>query len=54
MLSNKLEDAEEVLKLLKAYNVNTFVIIENKKMTYDELAENSVTIFKKLIQNNNL
>ena len=48
LLSNNIKEAEKVIKLLKGYHVNTFIIIENKKMTYDELARISIEKYNNL------
>lgn len=55
LLSNNLVEAEIVLNLLKAYNENTYVIVESKKLTYEDLAKHSIAKFKEIVKwNNNL
>lgn len=51
LLSDNIKEAEKIPKLLKDFNQNTFVIVESKKMTYEELAKNSIAKFKELKQN---
>lgn len=52
LLSNNLKRAEEVLEELKPYNKNTYVIVENKKVTYEELAHQSISKYKEIINKN--
>ncbi len=48
--SDDLEQAEKLIELLKPYNEGTYVIVEGKKTTYEELAKQSISKYKELTE----
>lgn len=48
LASDNLEEAEKIVHLLKSYNENSYVVIEGKKTTYENLANQSILKYKEL------